>query len=273
MAALEVITGTVTAPGAAPVPIAAASGNSFTLRNFPSQDAAGKAVKAHLLTCWTYTNAAAILRIRSPRMHDFNQGIRLRSANTSVLPLLPLGYGDDQVLEAQDTLTVELAGSAVAGQIETACLLVYYEMLPGVEGRFIDTAALRMRAQNQVGNEVALNPGVAGGYSGQRAINFSFDTLKANKDYALLGMTTDVDTGVVRVYSADTGNLGVGIPGDSRNKFVTANWFPLMSAWTGVPLIPVFNAANKGSILVDTAQNQAGTAVNVTLILQELSPA
>jgi hypothetical protein len=271
MSAQETVLGNVTAPGATVTATAPAAGNSFTVRSFTQQG--NPPPKAHLVTAWLKTQGVnpGILRIRSPRLHDNVQGIRLRVPSGTPFPLLPLGWGDDQILESQDTLAIEVAGSATAGQIEAALAHLFYEDLPGVSARLIDPNALRFAARNQVGNEVALNPTAGGGWTGQRAINFSFDTLKANKDYALVGITADVLSAAIRVQSADTGNLGVAVPGGITNPWLTASWFIFLSQMSGVPMIPVFNAANKGSILVDCAQDQAATAVNATLILQELN--
>jgi hypothetical protein len=45
------------------------------------------------------------------------------------------------------------------------------------------------------------------GYNGARAINADVDLLQANQDYAVLGMTTDVDAPRVCLRGPDTGNL------------------------------------------------------------------
>jgi hypothetical protein len=52
---------------------------------------------------------------------------------------------------------------------------------------------------------------------------------------------------------------------------VTSEWFVRLTRHFQIPLIPVFNAANKFGTLVDIMQNQAGTAVNITANLVELA--
>lgn len=265
MRALEVLTGFATAPGATFTAVTVASGNSLTVRSGPIDS------KISLLTAWSQQQAAGNVRIRSPRLHDNVQGIRLFSPADEIYPLVPVGY--TQSLISQDTLTVEITGSAVAGQIETACLLVAYEDLPGVAGRFIDTAELSSRLKSIVTVENTLTMGITGGYSGERAINSQFDLLKANTDYALMGYLVSASVAVVRWRGVDTGNLGVGGPGHSRNKFLTSRWFVDMSDALGAPWIPVFNSANRAGILIDAATNQVVVSPVVTSIFGELGEA
>jgi hypothetical protein len=121
-----------------------------------------------------------------------------------------------------------------------------------------------------VNNTLAL--GTAGGYSGEEALNAETDLLKNNTDYALLGYLVDVQCAAVRIRGADTGNLGVGGPGDRLGRHYTSDWFVRLSMATGLPCIPVFNAANRAGILVDGVQNQGGADPTVTWIFAELAP-
>lgn len=267
MPAMETVAGFTTAAGAAEpgVALTMSAGNSLTIRSFNDP------AKAHLITAFVQRSVTGRFRVRSARMHDQVQGIRMRSVAAVQSPLLTMGRGKDNTLESQDTLLADLTGSAVAGAIETGHLHFYYEDLPGVNARLIDNTALKLRAGQISGVEVALNPGAGGGWTGQRVLTFSFDNLKANKDYALLGCTVDVACGAVRIQGSDTGNLGIAIPGDTTNPYLTSNWFPWMSEIHGVPMIPIFNMANKNSILVDCTQNNGAAAVTPTLYFQELN--
>src|SRR5260370_26179239 len=100
-----------------------------------------------------------------------------------------------------------------------------------------------------MGQEIALTPGVAGGYSGQKAVNNTFDNWKANTDYALVGGEVDVTVGTIRIQGVDVGNLGLGFPGMTQVDKISSEWFRQLARYTGLPLIPVFNAANKQAIL------------------------
>jgi len=268
--ALELIGGQATAPGAVLTALTMFAGNSSTVRN------ADLASKVALIQTWGRNNAAGIWRIRSPKLHDNVQGIRFRLDATDPTPLIDPGTW--QRLVPQDTLTLEISGSAVAGQLEQAFLLIYYSDLPGNSARFIGRDELLKRTMNVWTTEIAVVPGVAGGFSGQVAINSTFDNFKANTDYALVGYHVDSQCGAVRFTSPDFSNLGIGGPGliaagSPSGRHITARWFEHLTQWLGIPLIPVFSAANKFGTLVDIAANQAGGAVNVTAIIHELAVA
>jgi|SRR5579871_119237 len=264
---IELFTGFATAPSSTFTAVTNATNNTNTVRTYDESKG-----HAHLLSAWGYFNAAGCMRIRSNKMNDAQQGLRLRVNATNVQPLLPIGYGNDQILYSNDALTVDVIGSAVGGQIETVCLLIGYEVMGTIAGNFIGVDALRARAdRNELGVEVPITSGSAGGYSGQVAINSTFDNLEANVEYAIVGMTMDVNAAAIQIVAPDWGNFGVGIPGDAVNKAVTADWFARLSQATGQNCIPVFNGSNKANVLLQVAQNQAGAAVKPTLILQRLS--
>lgn len=260
--ALEVITGFVTAPGTTFTPWTLASGNSLTVRNAPIDS------RVLFLQAWADNQVAGTLRVKSPRLHDNVQGIRMGIAATTVQPLLP--YRFMQRLVPQDLLTVEQTGSGTGGDIESGSLLLWYDDLSGVQGRFTDPATLMARMKNIMTVENTLTLGTAGGYSGEEAIDAEFDQLKANTDYAILGYVVSADAVTVRWRSSDFGNLGVGGPGDTDGRDYTRNWFLELSKLYEMPLIPVFNSANKGATLVDGAQNENGTDTTLTTILAEL---
>jgi len=267
--ALQLLTGFVTAPDTTQTALTMAAGDSLTIRNAAIDS------PVRLLTAWVDCQIRGILRIRSPKLHDNVQGIRMDTIASEVQPLLPAGH--TQRLYPQDTLTVDLSGSATAADIETACLLLYYPDLPGQAGRFITPEDAKSRMVNLIGVENSLATGTAGGYSGEEAINADFDLMKANTDYALLGYTVSPVAGqtvgeclAVRYRGVDTGNLGVGGPGTDSDRWLTNRWFVWLSRQCGLPLIPVFNSANKAGILVDAAQDENGVDVLVTSIFAEL---
>ena len=135
---------------------------------------------------------------------------------------------------------------------------------------FISEEDLKTRMINIACVENTLALGTSGDYSGEEAINAEFDQLKANTDYALIGYMVSVICNAVRWRGSDLGNLGIGGPGNAANKFLTSRWFIWLSQKTGIPLIPVFNSANKGALLVDGQQDEDGTDTVLTSIFAEL---
>ncbi len=262
--ALEVIAGQATAPSATFTGLTMNSGNSLTIRNAPLD------ADVRLAQMWAKHQAAGVLRVRSPKLHDNVQGIRMRNPSASVIEMLP--FGIFQKLIPQDTLIAEITGSAVGGQFEQGAMLVYYGNLPGSDARLTSISDVQKRGVNIFTVENTITPGAGGGYTGAAAINASFDLFKANTDYALLGYRVDVRCSVVRWLGADTANLGVGGPGEPSINDVLSNWFMWLSANQGLALIPVFNSANKAGITLDIMQDQAAAAVVVTSIMVELAP-
>lgn len=262
MAALELITAQGTAIGATIAALAAAGGDSLAVKHTPE----GKAVR--LLQFWADAQVAGTGRIRSNRMHDNVQGIRFDTIVADPRPLMP--WGASQRVYPNDVLIVELAGSAVAGDIEFICLLLYYDDLSGSAGKFMTAEEVTRQTKHIFTVENTLATGIAGGYSGGEAINVEFDQFHAGGRYALLGYHVDAECAAVGWRGADTANLRVGGPGDETERELTANWFMRLSDAYKLPLVPVFSAENKAGILIDAVQDENGADVTVTSIFAEL---
>ncbi len=266
--ALEVISGFVTGAGAVVTASTPAAGDSFAIRNTDLSK------KVWLVDAWgNLDTAAGLLRIRSPRLHDNVQGIRLRITNNNADAMLS-GAGDSiyaQRLYPQDVLIVEQTGSAA--NIDTAHMLLLYDDVPGISGRFIDNALLMQAGINRVGQEVSVTTTAASGnYTGAVAINATNDNFKPNTDYAILGVTCDARVGTIGIKGADTGNVRVGIPGEPTMRHVYANWFQRLSKAYNRALIPVFNSAGKAAVLVDATGHTAAVTSVITIHLVELLP-
>ena len=263
-AAMELLLGFVTAPSTTQTALTMATGDSLQLR------ATGSGKNVRLLAPWTDQQSAGSLRIRSPRLHDNNQGIRLRSVASEVYPLWGLEIG--QKLGQNDTLAVDLSGSATAGDIETAVLPILYEDLDGANAKFITVDELQRRAVNLLAIENTLALGTAGGWSGSEAINAEYDPMIANTDYALIGFNVDTECAAIGWRGADTSNYRLGGPGHETNKQITRDWFIRLSKALGIALIPVFNSNNRAAIQIDGAQDENGADPLVNSIFVQLAP-
>lgn len=275
--ALEILTGFATAPDTTITALTMATGDSLTIRDAVPQPPENFA--AYLLQVWADVQLLdPILRIRSPRMHDNTQGIRIRPELVNPKPLLPwTPY--PQKLYPQDTLTVEISGSSTSSDIESVSMLVYYPDLPGADGRFFSPADVLPRVKNILTVENTITEGTSGSYTGSEALNAEFDLLKSNTDYALLGYTF-FETGDLNVCSVawdapDWANLRIGGPGigEGMGQLLTKDWFIRLSRAFNLPLIPVFASGNIGNVNVSVATDENGKTPIVTSILGELGPA
>lgn len=262
MGALRVLTGFTTAASSTFTALTMASGDSLTIGNTDLNN------EIYLLNVWGDHQTAGNIRIRSPKLHDINRGIYLYNVASEVQPLLP--WGVKQKLYPQDTLEVMQTGSGTSGDIETTCLLVYYAKLPGQDARLMRWSEIQNRIRNVFTVENTLALGTAGGYSGEEGITAEADFGKANTDYALLGYQVSVECAMVGWRGSDLGGFRVGGPGNEIYKKMTGNWFKDLSTIYDLPTIPIFNWSNKGSILIDGAQDENGTDTLVTSLFAEL---
>lgn len=260
--AIEVLTGRSTAPGTTFTALTVNTGNSFTVRS------TGESSPIHLLTAWGNHQAEGELRIFSPRMHDAVNGIRMAVDALAPVPLLDPMF--PQRLFPQDVLTVQHTGSATAGDVETDALLLYYHDLPGVDANLVDPDFVRAHMIHMLGVNAVFTASTSGDYASEQTMVADVDNLKANTDYALLGASTTIPVGTIRVRGSQTGNLGIGMPGNALLPHVISNFFVWLSERSGLPCIPVFNAANRTNILVDIVNNEVSAAPIVTFYMAEL---
>jgi len=264
MMALELVSGRQTDGAAidAEVDLTVNTGNTFTVRN------AAKDSKIYLIQAWALTQVVSRLRLRSPLMHDNVRGLSWRVDDLRPDAVIPCGA--KARMYPQDAFNLQISGASVAGDVDIGAILLWYEDLPGVRARLETWEAIKDRVLSLVTVEQTLATTATGDYGGEEAINAENDLLHANTDYALLGYTTSERCGVIRWRGVDTGNLGVGGPGDNTKHELTSRWFKTLAEKTGLPCIPIFNSANKAGILVDACQDESGTDVIVASIFAEL---
>lgn len=251
--ALEVINAAVVNPGATITAVTPNAGDTLTVRNASFQ------APISLLQAWAFTTTNLLARIRSPRMHDQAQNMRLQPVASQPYPLLP--WSGAEPLFPQDPITAELTGGAA--ETDLLALLLYYSDLPGVSARLHTPAEVEPLIEHITVVEVDLtSAAAAGAYSATVALNGSFDTLIRNRDYAILGYECPVNGGSLGIRGADTGNLRVGGP-LLNLPFITENWFVRLSDEYGLPCIPVVNSANVAGILLDATAQAVGTTLRV----------
>lgn len=259
--AVEIVTGRVTNPGATITALTANTGNSFTIRAFPSTS------MAWLEGMWTQQATAGVYRIRSPKMHDSTQGIRYRAPAAVIRDFL----ADWQAsrMYPTDVLTVEQSGGGA--EVDAAAFQVYYEDLDGAEQRLSSWEQVKGSIVDLVTIEVAVTgPTTSGDWSAGNALNSAFDLLKADTKYAILGYQCDTESLAVGIQGPDTSNYRLGGPG-CIEPLETRDLFIRQSVSSGRPHIPIINSNNRGGTLVSVAKVGAGGTVNVCLSAAELA--
>lgn len=251
------------------VTLAPGGSSTFTIRSMPDGS------RAYIEDVWVADSVTkAQLSIKSPRLHDQVRGILLAFSNLigatanvknpqQVMP----GYLRQRVYST-DALTIQ--GSGADNDVFVAVLSIYYENLGGIAARLASWEQVNAAMVNVVGILVQPTASATAGTVGAGvALNSVDDRLKANKDYALLGATSDIPITGIFVNGTDTGNLDVPLPG-SWDQAASATYFVDKAKQYGVPHIPIINANNQGSTLVKVVNDVASSAPNITVLLAEL---
>ena len=264
--ALECVAGFATNPSTTLTTVTAATGQSYTIRGTDTTK------QAWLLSAWAFCATAGAMRITSPRLHDQVQGMRWQITAASVVPRYngPINAAWPNRLYAQDNLTVQVSGGG--SEKDCTALLIGYDDLAGVAGRFIDGPTLMRAGINAMTCEVTVTGGTDGNFDGGVAINSTFDTLIANTDYAIVGGISNTRGTVVGISGVDLGNLTCGFPAEPSDIQQTNNFFLMLSNAYGKPYIPVINSANKAATTISVQTNQAGGTYIIDLNLIQLAP-
>lgn len=250
--------------------LTAASGQSFSIRWL------GEGTDVQLLQYWGANNATKCqFSIRSPLLHDNVRGIRFAhmfNPTTNVADGNPQIYTSPywkQPYQPTDTLIVEALGTA--SDDVTLTQLIQYDTPNNIGGRFATAQEVSARLKNTVG--ILVTPSAASTtstYGTAEAIDTDDNRLKANTDYAWLGIQTDLPFTTLSLFGPDTGNFDVSIPGH-WNEQITSHWFYDMAHVWNSALVPIINSNNKGVTFTKLADAGGGSAPNVTLYLAELA--
>jgi hypothetical protein len=198
-------------------------------------------------------------------MHDNVQGIRITPAESPSIFSLPAEQ--TQLLQAQDTLIVTIAGGAA--ETDLGLLSVYYTNLPGAAARLHSPGDINGNIKYMKPIRVAVTTSATVGTWVDTVITTTENLLHANKDYAVLGYMSNAALAAIGIKGADTSNLRIAGPG-STSELAVNDFFVAMSTLTGRPHIPVFNSANANGTFVSVAAPTASVAAVVELICAEL---
>lgn len=257
----QTIAGRATNP-AALTALTANTGDSFVVQAF------NPGAKAVIEQAWAAEATVGVLRIRSPKMHDNVQNLRLTVPSTVATALFPPGA--EQMVFSQDTLTVEISGGGA--ETDVGCVQLYYSDVPGASQRLATWDQVKPRIVDLLTMEVdTAGATTLGDWSAGTAVNNTFDLLKANTDYAVLGYVTSVGVAAVALAGPDTSNFKCGGPGGLQ-PLDTRNWFVQRGLVHGTPHIPIINSANKGATNSYQCSNAAGATNNIQWFLAQLSP-
>ncbi len=249
--------------------LTAGSGDSFTIKSFPSGSRAF-IISAHAGNSTTKCDFS----IRSPRMHDSTRGYRMAYEFNPTLsgadggPAVLWPWGVKQEVFTTDTLVFETL--ATANDDVNLVASVYYENLGGIDSRLITPAEVVARTKNLVGIRVSPTAGATNLYGTAEAIDTDDNRLIADTDYALLGLLTDLPTTSIGFKGPDTGNLRIAIPASWNNQMVARYFLELSDAYN-MPLVPVINSNNKSVTYVDACDASSSTAPLITLLFAELT--
>lgn len=263
---MQLVGASGTAIGATLASIAAVTGDSLQVPAFER----GK--NGWLLNWWTDVQVAGTARLRSSAWHDNVNGHRMDTVIGQTIPNWP--HGVKQVLGPGDVLSAELAGSAVAGDIEYLVMLQYFDELFGQRLNGLTWDQLMQRATgNLLTIENTIATGATAAWGGAEAINAEIDQFKAKTSYALIGYLCDAECAAIAWRGPDTGGLRVGGPGNETERDLTRGWFLDLARAYGLPLIPVIQADNKAATFIDALQDENGADTTVTSLLMELKAA
>lgn len=252
--------GTFVAAGAGTGVVTPAAGDTFAVSSFLPT------VRCELAQVWGKGSTLDFVRFRSPRLHDANQGLRLYVGTTQNRGLLPWELYEPLYPADTPTVEVDATGAATIG----VCATYIYDDLPGGAPVLSDWPSIAGRIVHTMGCEVDVTSGAAGQWGASAAINSSFDNFEAGATYALLGYTCNAACLGIAITGKDTSNLKVGFPGDP-DPVLSRRYFIDMAEQSGFGTIPLIQANNKSSTILQNVDTAAATAVKVTLLLAQLS--
>lgn len=229
----------------------ALAGDSLTVKN--AMQSAG----CDIIAMWATNQVAGFSQVTFPSGHDTTRGYRAGTAIGVNPSLIPLGLRIP--VTPQELMSLTIAGSNTAADVEQLTMLIRYGNLPGVTMRSMHARDLEGRIQKMTTIEASITSTAGPSYGTAELITSDSNLLLANRDYAVLGASSRTAVNTIWMQSPDWSNVRIGVPGVLRNE-LTTQFFKLLSASQGEPLVPIINSGNKESINIGvTTDENAGT--------------
>ena len=253
---IELITASATAAATTGSAAAAVGSDSLTIKNGRGD--------IDIVALWQTNQTAGFGQLIFPSGHDTTRGWR---AGVGIgVNVGQLALRQKIAVQAQETIAVLIAATAVAGDVENLSYLVRYKDFPGIEARLLREEQVISRTEKLTTIENSLASTAGPSYGTPELFSADSDLLLANRDYALMGMTCRTAVHCIYVAAPDFGNVRIGCPGMLRYD-IGSQWFMVLSRLHGEPMVPVFNSGNKQNCFIGVATDEnAGTFV-VTLHL------
>lgn len=218
-----------------------------------------KGSRINILAAWQTNQTAGFGQLIFPTAHDTTRGYRA-NVPIGVNPAL-ISFGSQMAVQSQETLAPIIAATAVAGDVENVSYLLRYEDSPGMNAHLIGPDDLKRRVEKYLTIENSLASTAGPSYGTPETFIADSDLLMAQREYAILGMTSRTAVHAIYAQTPDSGNVRFGCPGVLRQE-ITSQWFVLLSRMHGEGLIPVFNSSGKGNCFVGVVTDEnAGTFV------------
>lgn len=255
--------------------LAAATNDSLTVISYY------QGATAYVEEIWAGNSASKMeVEVFSPRFGDNQNGLRMQQMFNPTLsgadgvPQLLLPNSVDIPAWSADTLNVSVNGTASDNANVT--MQLYYTDLPGSAQRMASYNYIENIIKTGIGGtsrvlgiEVTVTPGTTGNYGTSVALNANDDRLQADFDYALIGYTCDQPILTFGIRGPDTSFLRIPMPGHWNSR-ITADWFLRQSQQRNQARVPVINANNKGTTLIDAIHPTNAGATKLSLYLAQL---
>jgi len=245
----ESILCTATAAATTGTAATAVAGDSLTTRNAAN----GTGIRA--LAIWGHLQTGGWIQYTTPSGHDQTRGPRMIQP-TGVMLSSPLNQV--HAFQPQELISPTIAGTAVAGDVDQMVFQMFYENLPGIDAgrRMKRWEEIEKRIMRPLTIEATLTGAAGPGYSGAELITAESNLLRAMTNYAVLGITTNLDCALVGILGPDTANQRAIVPGIASKPEITSQWFKLLSAAHDLPCIPIIHSGNKDSTSIFCAINE-----------------